>query len=448
MNFKNHIPKKSADNYQRFIQLSLKKKLLILSAILIIFWFIKPFIFSNQTKIDYQTSQVEKGTLIESVIASGSVSSINGISVVTQASGVINKIFVKNGDYVDAGKPIAKLNLDLIGRQKQSQAYSSYLSAKNNFDAANASAYSLRSAKDTAWKKFYDIATSSDFQNNDGTPREDMRNSSAEFQSAQGDWLAAEAKYKNQQAVITQNKVALNAAYLSYQQSQATIIAPMSGTISGLNIQVGDVITQSDNSSTLNSSTSTTSSDKIATIKTEKIPTVSVNLTEIDIVKINIGNKVTITFDAFPDKTYTGKVTAIDTNGSSTSGVISYPVIISLDAAPKNLYPNMSATAAIITQTKDDIIIIPNSAVTQQNNQSTVKIMKNGNINTVDVVTGVSNDNQIEIISGISEGDIVVTGQTSSTSTTNGQTTSPFSSGLFRQGGNFGGNRNNIRISR
>ena len=139
----------------------------------------------------------------------------------------------------------------------------------------------------------------------------------------------------------------------------------------------------------------------------------------------------------FPDKTFTGRVGAIDTSGSVSSGVTSYPVTISMDAAPENLYPNMSASASIITDTKDDVVMVPNAAVQTQNNQSTVRVMKNGEVRQVEVETGLSNDTNTEIISGIKEGDTVVTGQTGSASGSSPATSSPFGIGSgFRQGGN------------
>ena len=418
-----------------FLNLSSKKKLLLLGLVVLLGWFLKTSVTKNQQQIQYQTAQAEKGTLVASVTVTGSVAATAGIEVSTQASGIVSEVYVKNGDYVEAGATIAKMTLDQQSLQKQTAAYASYLSAKNTFDAAGANAYSLRSGKDTTWKKFYDLATSSTYQNSDGSPRVNVRNSSAEFQSAEGDWLAAEAKYKNQQAVITQAQVAMNAAWLTYRQTQAIIASPITGTVTNLAIGNGSVIKTG--SSDTNG---TTSSTRIAAIKTTGSPTVSVNLTEIDVPKVEVGDRATLTFDAFPGKTFTGKVIAIDTMGSVSSGVTSYPATISIDAAPKNLYPNMSASASIITDTKDNTILVPVSAVQTQNDQSTVRILKNGKVEQKTVEIGLSNDIQIEIVSGLSEGESVITGETGASQST-GQSTSPFGGRsigggtVFRMGG-------------
>jgi HlyD family secretion protein len=94
-----------------------------------------------------------------------------------------------------------------------------------------------------------------------------------------------------------------------------------------------------------------TGSQKIASIKTDAVPTVSINLTEIDAPRIKIGNQTTITMDAFPGKSFTGKVVSIDTVGSITSGVTVYPTVIKFDSANLDVLSNMSAQASIITKT-------------------------------------------------------------------------------------------------
>src|SRR3990167_3773402 len=201
-----------------------KKLAAILILIIVILGFgLWRFLCDKGKQPQYQTANVEKGTIVSSVSASGQVISSSLVNITSSATGIVKDVFVTDGEQVASGQKILEVTLDQAGQAKNAQAYSSYLSAKNSLDSANANAYSLRSAKDTAWKKFYDLATSSQYQNSDETPREDMRNSSAEFQSAEADWLAAEAKYKNQQAVIDQTKAAQNGAWLSYQSTAANI---------------------------------------------------------------------------------------------------------------------------------------------------------------------------------------------------------------------------------
>ena len=136
-----------------------------------------------------------------------------------------------------------------------------------------------------------------------------------------------------------------------------------------------------------------------------------VSLSEVDAVKVKADQKVTITMDAYPNKTFTGKVAIVDTNGTTSSNVTTYPATIVFDNAPDVVYPNMAVDAKIITNVKDNVILVPSAAVSTTNGASTVRIMKNGNVTSTAVEIGLSNDTQTEIVSGVSEGDTVVTGK-------------------------------------
>lgn len=380
----------------------------------------------------YQTAIAEKGTLIVSVTGSGQVSTANSASITTQATGVVSEVYVQDGYEVQSGDAIAQIELDMVGKQNEAQALASYQSAKNNLESAKAAMYTLQSAMLGEWKGHYELATNSTYQNADGTPNNDNR-ALADFHISQDDWLAAEAKYKNQQNVVAQAQTSLSSAWLSYQQSSSTIYAPITGIVSGLSLQVGSVI-----SGSTSSSSTTTNSTKIASIKTAATPAITINLTEIDVPKIKVGNKATITFDALIDKTYTGKVISIDTTGSVSSGVTTYPTVIRLDTDPGTILGNMAASANIITQTKHDVLLVPTSSVQTQDGASTVRMMKNGVLKEIPVEVGLASDEMTEILSGISAGDTVVTSVTTSTSTTSTQGQSIFSS--FGRTGGTGGN--------
>ncbi|MCX6731125.1 MAG: efflux RND transporter periplasmic adaptor subunit [Candidatus Roizmanbacteria bacterium] len=385
---------------------------------------------TKTTATQYQTGTVEKGMLVVAVTGSGTVSSANNTNITTQATGVVSKLYVKDGDKVKSGDKIMEIDLDLDGKQTASQALSSYQSAKNNVDSAQANMYSMQSSMFTNWDTFMKVAQNGTYQNEDGTPN-NINRSLPEFHIANDNWLAAEAKYKLQQNVVYQAQTALNSAWSAYQKSSSTVYAPISGTVSGLALQIGSVI-----NSNASSQTSNVSNTKIANVKTDATPIVSISLTEIDVPKITIGDKATVTLDAYPDKTFTGKVVSIDTVGSVSSGVTTYPTVIKLDTDTTTILPNMAVSANIITTRKNDVLMVPTSSI-QQNTDGTyyVQVMKNNQASQVTVETGLASDTQTEIISGLSEGDTIVTATIkAATSTTT--TTSPFSSfGGARTGG-------------
>ncbi|OGC46439.1 hypothetical protein A2V49_02805 [candidate division WWE3 bacterium RBG_19FT_COMBO_34_6] len=407
---------------KKFSKLKLPVKIILLIIIILLGWFTySKFIKSKPTQTQYQTALVQRGTLVSTVTASGQVSSANNTPIVTQVTGKITKLYVKNGDQVKVGAPIAKLELDQSSQQKYYQQLSSYTGAKNSLESAKANKDSLKS----------DVVVANDnFVKNALNKGKDEDNVTYIQLKAAKD--LAEQKYNNQDQVIYQAQMSYSSASMALQNYSPTIYAPISGVITGLSQQEGSVIP----AQAVSSSTQTLSQN-IANITTSNYPIVSVAMTEIDIPKVQVGAKATLTFDAYPDKTYTGKVFCINTTGLVSSGVTSYPVTINLDTENPEIYANMSATANIIIETKDNVLYVPVSAVQDQNGQSVVRELKDDQLVFIAVVTGISSDTYTEIVSGVNEGDEVVTSViTQTTGSTNSGSASPF--GVFRPGG--GGN--------
>lgn len=409
--------------YNWFKERKLLAKVLILGVVVFGVWFgYRTLFLSKHNEVSYKTAKVEKGTLVVTVSASGQVAATNNAEVSTQASGVVKKVFVKNGQMVRAGERIAELELDLDGRLRSSQAWSSYQSAKNNLDSNKATLYSLNSQMWSANQKFINDAVERGLEVTDPT-----------YIQQSSDWFAAEEKYKIQQNVVKQAQINFNSAYLSYQQVSAVIYAPISGVVTGLSLQEGTVLTAK------SSSSGTATSQKIASIKTNAAIQMTINLTEIDVIKVKVGDKVTVTLDAISGKTYTGKVICIDTIGSVSSGVTTYPAVVGLDLETDEILPNMSMTANIVTEVVEDVLLVPTSAVQSMGSDKTVRVVKNGKIENVLVELGSSSGTQTAILSGLNEGEEVVTAVISSSSASQTQNTvSPFSS--------FGGMRSGAAV--
>jgi len=152
-------------------------------------------------------------------------------------------------------------------------------------------------------------------------------------------------------------------------------------------------------------------------ITNQRIAEISLN--EIDVAKIKVGQKSTLTFDAIPDLSISGEVAEIDTIGTVSQGVVSYMVKITFDTQDERVKPGMSVSAAIITNVKTDVLMAPVSAVKSQGGMQYAEI-KNSDAAPVQmqVETGIANDEFIEIISGVKEGDNVVSGTISAQTNT------------------------------
>ncbi len=210
--------------------------------------------------------------------------------------------------------------------------------------------------------------------------------------------------------------------------------APLDGVVAKISAQVGNQTTGS-----------------VGTfILTSKIANISLN--EVDVAKVAIGDKTTLNFSAINGLNITGTVAQIDLVGAVSQGVVTYNVQIAFDTDDMRVRPGMSVSASIITSAAQDILIVPSSAVKNQGNISYVQMFKNSipknsesNYSTNEiptqtiVQTGVSDNSNIEIKSGIKSGDQVITKTTTSGTTATTQTPSILSAvgGRTTGGGNF-----------
>lgn len=224
--------------------------------------------------------------------------------------------------------------------------------------------------------------------------------------------------------------------------SNYVIVAPFSGSVAVLNVNRGDTVSSGTAVTTL--------------ITAQKIAGLSLN--EVDVAKINVGDKVTLTFDAVEGLTLTGKVVEIDSVGTVSQGVVSYTVNIGFDSQDTRIKPGMTANASIQTDIKQDVLAVPSSAVKTQGGTSFVQVFNPPLQNTggsqgvisavapqqVQVELGISDDSSVEILSGLKEGDQIVTRTILGTTTTTSPTTS--NSSNTRTGG-VGVPRTGIRLN-
>lgn len=219
--------------------------------------------------------------------------------------------------------------------------------------------------------------------------------------------------------------------------SDYVVRAPFAGVIASVSAKKGN---------------SVNSGAAIATIITKK-KIAEISLNEIDVAKVKVGQKATLTFDAFEDLTITGEVAEIDLVGTVSQGVVNYTVKIAFDTDDSKVKPGMTVNASIITDMKQNALMVPTSAVKTQGGVSYVEVvdqtaLQNQTSQTagvllatpprrVEVTTGFTNDESIEIVSGLEEGQQYVA-RTITTGTTAAQSTQTAPS-LF--GGGAGGVR-------
>jgi membrane fusion protein, macrolide-specific efflux system len=360
---------------------------------------------STSKKVTYQTSTITKGTIVSSISASGNVLTTNTLSISTQASGVVKKVYVKDGDKVVAGQKLADITLDSDGTLANAKSYASLISAQNSVNSTN---NSYRSSQ-TSLAVVYDQVKGHD--SDETLVQKETR-------------TKAEVANDNAYDGLRQAQANLTSAQYSYRLTSPTITAPFSGIIESVGLVEGMVLTSS-------SSTTSVNSSRVAVIKGDSLPVINISLSEIDVPNVKVGQKVTVVLDSISDKTFTGVVATVDRVGSVSSNVTSYSANIKLDSDSEQILPNMAATANIILETKTDVLMVTSTALTTQNGSTYAKTLVNGKEVDVPVEVGISSESDTEVISGLTEGQTVITGTTTSTSTSSAKSgTSVFSSGF------------------
>ncbi len=336
-----------------------------------------------------QTVPVTKGNLLVTVSASGSIVSGGVTNATTQASGTVTHMYVTEGQNVQKGDKLAEIQLDSQGIQNRDKLWSTYLTAKAAVASAKAKQYALQAQMFSDNQAFMNGAVASHLPSYNPTYAQ---------QNAQ--WLSSEAQYKNQETIIQQAEADLGNAWRDYQQASGIITAPISGTVVGLKAVAGMPITGSIGAGS--------APIIIAAIQSKKQVFGQFQASEMDMSKVKVGQKAHLLIPAIPGTTFTGIVVAIDTTGLAKSGVIHFPVTVAINNPVPALLTNMSADVKIILSEKDQVLLVPSSAVQDTNGTATIQVIKNGKSVQVPVQTGLSNDTQTEIISGLSQNDMVV----------------------------------------
>jgi len=445
----NHIQKKGKGIFRFIKSLNLLGRVVLILIIGVGAWFVYGLFSKSTEKPTYQTAKVEKGTIISTVSGSGNVSS-NQVTVVSPTNGVIEELYVTNGDQVTVGQNLFKVK-STATKEEQASAYASYQSAVSSLTSAKNTRLSLDATMWSVQQKVLDAQNAVDYKNgNSINPSTKNAYTDLEKQSidsgliqAKKDFTANEQKYKDADAAVTSAQAQLTSAWLSYQSTQTALVtAPTGGSVANIAVTIGSSVTAStgtnSNSSTSSSSqSSTTTASTILVIGDFNALQIKVPVSEVDASGIHTGDNVTVTLDAMSGKTFVGTVSSIDTVGTIASGVVTYNAYITFSYAPEGILPGMSATAVIQTERHDDVLLVPTTAVQTANGDKTVRVLKNGNVTQATVETGIQSDTQTEIISGLSLGDTIVTGTSTTTGARTGTTgTSPFS-GI----GGFGGAR-------
>lgn len=333
----------------------------------------------KEEQINFKQEKVATHTLQNSITATGTIEAVTSVTVGTQVSGIVNKLYVDYNSVVKKGQVIAELDkTNLISELNTAKANLASTESNLSYQSANMKRYL------TLYKK--GLVSADEYENA----------------------LLAYRQAKEQVASSRENvqKAQTNLGY-------ATITSPIDGTVISKSVEEGQTVAASFNTPEL-----------FTIAKDLKNMQVIANVDEADIGGVAVGNRVNFTVDAYPDDTFEGVVKQVRLEATTTNNVVTYEVVISAPNADLKLKPGLTANVTIFTKEQANILSVVNKALRFTPTKETVgKDMKivdckgknkvwtlNGNTLTAHSVNiGQSDAMHTQIISGIKAGQSVVT---------------------------------------
>jgi HlyD family secretion protein len=422
--------------------------------------------YNQRGIVDVQTGRVVRQDLVASVTASGEIKPKNYINLGANTIGPapITEILVKEGDHVRKGQVVARMesvqaNADVVA-QKASIATSLADSAaaeaglKSQADGVTTAQATLdkNKAELARTKSNFDRAT--ELYDAKLLAKQDYEQKKAEYDTAVAAIGEAEARLSQARAQEAQARQQLTSAQKHTAQQEANlnrfsdilekydVTAPIDGIVTNLPVRAGETVVPG----VQNSAAST-----IMTIADMSVITAEVKVDETDIVNVEVGQRAEVTIDAMPNRTFHGRVTEIgDTAILRSSGVAAsqsntsdqeakdFKVVVALDDPPEDIRPGLSCTGKIVTATKQRTLTIPIQALTvrqrgdldpkkpdgvqaasnldpaaehaKKEELQGVFTIRNGKAEFVPVMTGITGATDIEVLSGLKDGDQIITG--------------------------------------
>ncbi len=272
----------------------------------------------DEEQINFKQEKVTPQTLQNSVTATGTIEAVTSVTVGTQVSGIVSKLYVDYNSVVKKGQVIAELDkTNLISELNTAKANLASAQSSFSYQSANLKRYQ------TLYKK--GLVSADDYENA----------------------LLTYRQAKEQVASSRENvqKAQTNLGY-------ATITSPIDGTVISKSVEEGQTVAASFNTPEL-----------FTIAKDLTNMQVVADVDEADIGGVKVGDRVNFTVDAYPDDTFQGTVKQVRLQATTTNNVVTYEVVISAPNADLKLKPGLTANVTIFTQERQGVLSVPNKAL-------------------------------------------------------------------------------------
>jgi HlyD family secretion protein len=413
------------------------KRILIVAAILAIAGVVYRVTAGNKKHIEITTEKSAYRSIVETVSASGKIQPESEVKIQSEVSGQIVELPVKEGDLVQKGQLLVKINPDLY-TSAYNRAEAALNSSKSNLSSAKSrltqaeAQFNVNNLNYQRQKKLFDDGAIS---------KADLENITSQFETSRAEVEAAKESINSAQFAIQSALAGVSEAADNLKRT--TILAPMTGTVTALNKELGETVLGNN----------MMSGDVIMNISALSFMEVNVEVNESDIVRVHLNDTALVEVDSYKNETFKGLVTEIGNTALNATGdqmnlnqVTNFSVKIRvLPESYAHLMlgqgenyspfkPGMSATVEIITEKSDRALSIPLKAVASRDDTTsaslldkmsqvaeentpeepfTVVFVRNQESELAEirvVQTGIQDDKYIQILQGIAENEEIITG--------------------------------------
>ncbi len=380
-------------------------------------WFVTQPPGDAAPRITYTTEPAATGTLSVTVSGTGNIDVLDTTDVWPAVAGTVATLRVKEGDIVEEGAVLFTLEATETEAAK-ARAYANLLQARQGVIQAESQLLKARNNLDTLQERYYDQQKASSVQTTATAMQSQSEVTSADISAAKKDIEAATLGVESAKT----NRTAASTSYEDAKDASGdlTVKAPRAGIVWSLDIEVGDTVQTGSAGGSASSGAGTEAAAGTSSGTGSGAPLVLapsqplglvLSVNEVDVPSLELGQRVDIEVDALPDLALTGKVTEIVDAGTVNQGVVTYEISIALDVSDPGLKTGMSATAMIVTEVVKDALIVPNGAVKSDDQGEYVEVLDEGTEvpRRVAVESGLANATDTQILTGLSQGDRVVT---------------------------------------
>lgn len=362
---------------KRTVKYLIAAMVIVVLALLFVFW---RHMHAGERSGHYQTATLKYGDITQTVTATGTLNPVVLVSVGTQVSGTVQKLYADFNSHVKAGQVLLTLDPTLLRSQVvQDQANLASTEATLSYTQSNENRMRV------LYKQDYET-------------KADLDQAVAARESGQAAVDAAKAQLVHDQTNL----------------SYTVIRSPVDGTVINREVDVGQTVAASFQTPTL-----------FTIAKDLRQMQIDTTVDEADVGHARVGQPVTFTVDAYPDKVFKASVKQIRLNATNTQNVVTYDVVIAVDNADLTLLPGMTAYVTIQVAAVQHVLIVPNAALrvhlathapataagASNPEMQTIYLLTSKGPHPIHVKTGITDNQNTQVISErLSEGDTVIVG--------------------------------------